>query len=323
MTKSIVERWRTILDHPGSGNGEIEGDHPLRIVYGATDLGEAVFFFITDAMPGLPELSRSVRIDRGVRVLDRRWTLSLTLVDDRFREVFLRLFDDLVRRSAHASSERHALALVFSGIDEWKQLLRDNMDKRMTIEAIRGLVAELWFGFRILTRSAHADEVLASWTGPLGTPQDFNFPDGRSYEVKSVHPDSRAMTISSAEQLDSGHRELTLAAVSLVRVPATPGTISVRSLVQLAKTEISASTHARDELLDRLDALRVDPDDDYYDEFHFQVRGVRKFSVAPDFPAIRASSLDAGVDRVSYSLRLASITNFEISCSQEETALWT
>jgi hypothetical protein len=156
----------------------------------------------------------------------------------------------------------------------------------------------------------------------LGAPQDFNFAEGRAYEVKSVHPDSRAVTISSAEQLDAGQRELMLAAVCLVRAPASKVTSSIRSLVELAKAEISASTRALDELLDRLDALRVDPDDDSYDEFHFQVVGVRLFRVTPDFPAIRASALDTGIDKVSYALRLASVAKFEISCSQEETALW-
>ncbi|MFT2815560.1 PD-(D/E)XK motif protein [Leifsonia sp. A12D58] len=313
MTSEFVAEWKRLLAAPGSGKKEIAGEYPVRIVYGTNENGAALFFVITDAKPGLPELSRVVNIERGIRTIDGKWTLSLTLVDALFMDVFMRLIEDLVRRLGKATSEAQAINYLLAGIDEWRHLLRNQGDDRLPLEAIRGLVAELWFGFRLLSNERSGDEVVDAWTGPLGSPQDFNFPLGPSYEVKSVHPDSKAITVSSAEQLDVVDHQLSLAVVTLVQVAASvPGSITLRLLVEEAASQFRSGSNTIDEFHRRLDALRVDVSDSYYSDFCFVVSGCRQFEVTDNFPAIRGSLLEAGIDRVTYSVSLSSISEFEI-----------
>lgn len=318
MIDSFVGGWKVLLATPGSGKKEVDADHPLRLVYGATDNGEALFFSITETKPGLPDLSSVVEVERGVRKIDGKWTLSLTLRDARFQEVFMRLCEDLARRSATAISEPQAMNYFLAGVAEWKQLLRNPLDDRLSLEEIRGLVAELWFGFRHLSQHHSVGTVLAAWTGPMGSPQDFNFPGGRTFEVKSAYTDTKSIRVSSAEQLDVGDRQLTLAVVGVERsASGLPNALSLPSLVAEVEARVRAEASVTD-LYQRLDALRLSIADEYYSDFWFEITSLRSFQVTPEFPAIRRSHLTAGVEDVTYSVMLSSMTAFLVDEDADE-----
>ena len=318
MIDSFVGSWNALLAAPGSGKKEVDVDHPLRLVYGATDKGEALFFSITETKPGLPDLSNVVEVERGVRKIDGKWTLSLTLKDARFQEVFMRLCEDLARRSAIAVSELQAMNYFLAGVAEWKQLLRNPLDDRLSLEEIRGLVAELWFGFTYLCRRYSVSTVLTAWTGPMGSPQDFNFPGGRSFEVKSAFADTKAIRVSSADQLDAGDRELTLAVVGVERSAfGLPNALSLPSLLAEVEAKVRADASITD-LYQRIDALRLSIADEYYSGFWFEIAELRRFRVTPEFPAIRTSHLPAGVEGVTYSISLSSMSAFQLSSDADD-----
>ena len=312
MNETFIEEWRVLLSNPGAGKKDVEYGQPLRLVFGANELGKAVFFSITSAKPGLPDLSNVVNVERGLRNLDAKWTLSLTLRDDRLLNVFMSLCEDLARRTAQTHSESHALSALLEGIAEWKHLLRNVNNDRLSLEEIRGLIGEMWFGFNCLSNKYSAGQVVAAWTGPLGRPQDFNLPGGISYEIKSCYPDSKSLKISSAEQLDPGDRNLTLVAVTLEPAEAsTPGATSVRSLASLAESIMGDEGSGITLFRRCLDRLGVDLLDDYYDDFWFVAAGFRLFAIDNGFPTIRASRLDHGISGVQYSIAIASIASYE------------
>jgi hypothetical protein len=313
MSDSFADQWRELLAHGSAGKKEVEYGQPLRLVYGATETAKAVFFWITATKPGLPDLSGAVAVERGVRKLDGKWTLSLTLRDDRLLDVFMNLCEDLARRSSVATSETHALTSLLEGLADWKHLLRTMNGEHASSEAIRGLVAEMWFGFTQLTRDLSHGEVLRGWTGPLGRPQDFNFRGGISYEVKSCFGDSKSLRISSADQLDPGDRTLTLAAVTLEgAAPKAADAISIGSLNTLVIEHLGGQPADVAQLQQCFESLRIDPLDDYYDDYWFVVHGCRLFGVVEEFPAIRMSELRPGIDRVEYSVSFSSIAQYEI-----------
>jgi hypothetical protein len=314
MTESFVEGWRDLLSEPGATKKEVEYGQPIRLAYGADESGRPVFFSITSSKPGLPDLSNVVTVERGIRKLDGKWTLSLTLRDARLFEVFISLCDDLARRTARALSESQAIAALLEGVAEWKHLLRNIPDNRLSIEGIRGLVAELWFGFGELVNIYSPSDVVSAWTGPLGRPQDFNFPFGKACEVKSRYPDSKSIRISSAEQLDPKDRVLTLAVVTLEPNQNDPSvSVSLRTLVANAEQLLAGSDERIALLHAALDALGVDLLDDYYEDFWFRVVGSRLYSVGESFPSIRASNLAQGIVNVEYSLDLSAVSVHEIS----------
>ena len=313
MIESFVASWKSLLASPGTGKKEVGTEHPLRLVYGATGHGEALFFCITAIKPGLPELSNVVRVERRVRTLDGKWTLSLTLRDARFLDVFMRLCEDLARRSEVATSESQAVNYFLAGVADWKHLLRNPLDDRLSSEAIRGLIAELWFGFTYLATDYSVSEILEAWTGPMGSPQDFRFPDGQAFEVKSAYADTKSVAVSNAEQLDSSDRPITLAVVGVEQSNTDrTNSFTLPTLIAEIETKVRADAKVAD-LYSRFDALRLDISDDYYSEFCFEIVGLRRYSVALEFPSIRASALPLGLHRVKYSVALASMTPFLLS----------
>ncbi len=99
------------------------------------------FFVVSEAKPGLVTLSDAVVVDRGVRKIDGRWTLSLTLRDRRFVDAFMRLGDDLVDSSRLGGrNESHALQLLARAVEQWKELFKYGAGQRLSLSAIRGVV---------------------------------------------------------------------------------------------------------------------------------------------------------------------------------------
>ena len=102
MRDDLIDIWRRLIQEDPGRQIELDDGHPLRLFYGSDQRGRPIFFVISDIKPGLVKLSDAVVVDRGIRKLDDRWTLSLTLRDNRFAEVFMRLGDDLVTALAAA-----------------------------------------------------------------------------------------------------------------------------------------------------------------------------------------------------------------------------
>ncbi len=310
MRETIVADWRGIIEREVPGDREVDSSHPLRIVYGIDDLGFPRFMVITKYRPTAPSLSSSVRIDIGRRSLDKNWTLALTLLDRRLDEVFLRLCDDLARRTSHVSSERRALTELLGGVREWRNLLEPSTHGVMTHESLRGLFAELWFGFGLTWQSWTHLEVLEAWKGPMGNPQDFVFSNGDAYEVKSIHADSTYVTISSATQLDPGDLKLRLVTVRVDDVPegATDG-LNLSGL--LSKIELNLDdTVSISQVLERTSKIGIDLTNQANHLPTFRLGDTHHFQVPEEFPSIRASRLPDSISDVKYHLRLSALQNF-------------
>ena len=176
------------------------------------------------------------------------------------------------------------------------------------------MLGELWFGFSRVIESVSPSTVLRAWTGPFGSPQDFNLPSGQSYEVKTVHSDTKSVRISSAEQLDPGARSLELAVVTVTDVDeSTDNALSLPSMVERVKAMLDENNNDVDELRVRFRALRLDVTDTYYDDFWFRVDACTTYRVDVAFPAIRRTSLSLAIDNVRYEVALHGVADFKSS----------
>lgn len=311
MAEGFIDGWRLLVREEPGRQVEVGDGHPLRLFYGSDQGGRPIFFVISDVKPGLVTLSDAVIVDRGVRTLDDRWTLSLTLRDTRFADVFMRLGDDLVDSSRSGHNEANALQLLVRTVERWKGLFAYGPNQHLSLTAIRGLVGELWFGFFSLAKLVPASTVVHAWTGPFGSPQDFNLPSGQSYEVKTIHPDAKSVQISSAEQLDPGPRSLDLAVVTVTDVDqSTDDALSLPTVVEQIETMLTGNVADSDELHARIRVLEVDIADTYYDDFWFRINACANYRVDVAFPAIKRTSLNPAIDKVRYDVGLHSIADF-------------
>jgi hypothetical protein len=312
MPEGFVEEWERLIRLEPGRQVEVGGGHPLWLMYGSDQTQRPIFFVISNVKPGLVSLSDVVEVQRGLRSVDSRWTLSLTLRDSRFISEFIRLGNELIDSTSSGCNESHALQLLVEAVKHWKGLFSYSPPQQLSKSQIRGLLGEMWFGFDRLTESFETTTILQAWGGPFGSPQDFNLPSGQAFEVKTVYSDAKSVRISSAEQLDVDNRVLELAVVTLTDVDeSSAGAISLPTMVQHVDDILDAADH--EELIRRLRALAVDITDTFYGDFWFRVDACTTYRIDRAFPAIRRSSLSPVIDDVQYDLALYGITDFTAS----------
>lgn len=308
MSRSREDTWREDLAAGTAGVQLAEVDHPLELYLGASDLGMARLQVRTAEKPNLPHLSDVVVVDRAQ--ISDAWVLTLTLQDRRFEEVFIRLAIHVVDRTRSASSEHQALQVMDLILDQWKRLMTPAPLRRLGLDTLRGLVGELWFLIHRCADGRPFDQALEGWSGPLGAPQDFWFRESGFHELKSIGAGSRTVKITSAEQLDEDQLELVV--LLLPQVPEGSGNaVNLLDLVGRAKGLLDLVDAPADDLEMRIKRMGVDLTDPYYAETWFEVRSLSTYDVPPDFPAIRASQLPLGVERVRYQVHLPAIEQFK------------
>lgn len=309
MTETFVQRWREIIASPGLGKFEVDASHPLRYIVGVDDRDEPMIFLIVDEKPPIPDLSGVIEVERRQRTTDQKWTLALSLTDRRFLEAYLQFSTDLVTRTSDAANEARGVATLLKVVAEWKRMFARGPRAPLGEDALRGLIAELWFGVHVLRREAEASMIALAWQGPHGSQQDYVFTLGPRYEVKSRRPDAVVLTISSPEQLDA--ENLTLVTVTLVEVdPGVVDAVNLPTLVDTIRTDLAATPDAALAFDEGLDALDVDPGDSRYADHWFVVTERTEYRVSEDFPAIRRSAVPDAIVAATYDIRINAIKDF-------------
>jgi hypothetical protein len=61
---------------------------------------------------------------------------------------------------------------------------------KLSVALLRGLIGELVVLERRVLPEFGPDDAVSAWTGPLGTPHDFQLPTGLKIEVKALDHDA-------------------------------------------------------------------------------------------------------------------------------------
>lgn len=319
IPEDVVASWEELLQRGEDKQRLLAVGHPLKIHFGDGDAGEPIFFVRSRIRPRKPDISAAIRVDLGLR-RDGEWAMTFALTDIRFKKTFMSLCWDLAERSKDASSEAEGLSQFAAALGEWKKLMTFHDSDTLTESQVRGLIAEMWFGFVSGYIHAPMEQIQKAWQGPLGGDQDYKFLN-QIYEIKSVHTDSTKVKISSAEQLDAPSMDLVL--ITLTEAPVkTAGSWTLRDLITRVEDLHAGDVSSLERLTYKLEQkLRVDKDNPYYAEHHYLPVGYRVFAVSPDFPAIRSSGIPTDVVDVSYSLNIHALNNFlSFSAEAEESA---
>ncbi len=303
--------WESLL-RAGPNRQRKFGDHPLRLHFGTDHLSRPMLLLRVDDRPEMIRLGDAVAVEIGHRAVQKEWALMLTLLETDLTETFIDLCVDLADRSAPGSDESSSLRLFYRALEEFRDLLSGGPKRPLSMEEQRGLVAELWFALRVLGPRLQAADALVAWSGPLGSPQDFNFPDGSLAEVKSIHGGSRTITISSPEQLDPvDDIPLTLVTVSMEECPSSiPGSVTIPTLIEEFQASLRPNVERMEQLDRRLSALGIART---YTSLNtsFIIGSLRSYSVTGKFPRIRRHDVANGIDGLKYEISLRAITPFE------------
>jgi hypothetical protein len=307
MAEAIEARWRGLLAQGEPESREVDAESPLRMLIGVTPVGHPYFAVITSHKLGLPDLTGAVEVTRRQRTSDGRWTLTLELRVRSLTDAFVSLVAELATKSAAASTEQTAITVFFETLSEWQELLSARTE-RMTESALRGLMAELWFGFESAAHHHSLSETTRAWVGPLGGAQDFQFlAPGLRYEVKSLRPTRTDVEISSAEQLDGDNIRLAVVTVEEVEQPSDG--VTLPELVRSIRSRLDEGDDRAD-FNRKIANLRIDLDDAWYAEHSYSILRLQVFDVRDEFPALRRSQLPKAIARAIYRINVDSINPF-------------
>ncbi|WP_370287784.1 PD-(D/E)XK motif protein [Nocardioides sp.] len=308
---SLAAIWREHLLSPDSGLHLADPSHPLQIFVGKTDQAAPRMVIRSVARPARPALSEIVLVER-YQDGSGKWNLRFTLQNRAFNEVFLRLADHVHASSAKAPSEEAALDRVLVVLDEWRRLIRPRPAGLLSMEALRGLVGELWLVLEHFTASKSMDAVVHGWLGPLGLPQDFWFEGEGHYEAKAVGPAMDRVKISSESQLDVDDLELIVLLVANTS-ETTVGAFNLPILVARVRERLLTEGVVSDALDERLTRLGVQLNDHFYSDTWFVLEGMERYKVTDGFPRIVGSDLTAGIGRVRYEISIPDLEPFRIA----------
>ncbi len=232
--------------------------------------------------------------------------LVIRLMDHEQREIFHHLCLDIIETTRQAKFEQEAIERFIARTWRWHWLLRGGRDGRLSDEEQKGLLGELGVLRGILFTAIGVEEAIKSWTGPLGSPKDFEI--GRiCIEAKARRGAATPyVTISSEYQLDTEGIDALFLHISEITAVAgeDKNAVTVTDIVRLVCDEVSEKSVATKALLEqRLIAVGFNWTDDYSDK-KWLLGPEHIFEVKENFPRITPRMFPVGVNNLRYAVSL-------------------
>lgn len=244
---------------------------------------------------------------------------GVALKDERFRDVFSSLAEDLVRRVSEAATSAEQSSAFLGQLARWQKFLTTSSEG-LSDEAQRGLWGELFF-LREHLLPQLGPSAVNGWKGAEHAHQDFQF-DGGAVEVKTtVSKQPQVVRINSERQLD-GHFWPTLI-LHVVAMDIRDGIgETLPGLVNSIRSAMKADITCREAFEDGLlKAGYLDVHAARYADRGYVVRSETSLHVTDAFPALTERNLPVGVCDITYGLAIAACAAFTMSSSELKDTL--
>lgn len=250
------------------------------------------------------EVKRQVLPDDGPDYV----TIQLVLKNQRFRDVFTALVQDVAEFITLVPVERDAIYAMVSRLRRWQLFLEQSSPDGLSEECQHGLYGELWVLQHIIIPQVGTTGV-KYWTGSSGAAQDFQFPE-YAIEVKTtVAQKPQKLFVSSEHQLDdSSGKEIVLLHLAVNLKPDAGET-----LPELIKD--LRSSWNENPVFERLlfDAGYLDIHAQKYVYQRYSDQIATFYRVKSDFPRLIPAMLPVGVVEVRYAIQLSRCRSFVLS----------
>ncbi len=238
--------------------------------------------------------------------------IKLILRDKDYKDIFSVLSDDIIFSVKKTKNKKEAIDAFYSRLYRWVNFLEKFGFFGLSKESARGLFGELWFLSNYLIKTGYPKSI-ESWTGPKGTPQDFQFP-GSAVEVKtSIMKQPQKIRISNELQLDDkGLDNLFLFHLSVIERNQSGDTLpSIIKQIRDTLERNIQNTSCFDQML--FESGYLDEYAEHYALIGYTIRNQTFFKIAEGFPRIIESDLPEGVGDLRYSVNVANCSNFIIT----------
>lgn len=303
MTKATIEELWSILRTTAPGaQRRIDSTHPLDIYadFEHPDRPGIVVFCSTRPPDSAP--LKSIGVERRQRQ-DGRWSLHIVLEEPLLLPVFAELCRDIILFTRSGVDPSRPGGPILTRIERWRNL--------MQIEAtglgrnqLRGLIGELLVLERRVLPALGPDEAIASWTGPLGTPHDFQLASGLKLEVKAVNYDADRVLINGLGQLEGGGDPLELGVVRIENTGRDAAdSVTAKRQVSLIRSILADAPSALQSFNTLLHFVGWDDEVDT-DTVSVRLARIDWHMVTPTFPRLTVATAPPGVVEASYVILL-------------------
>lgn len=287
----------------------VNSTHILDLYVGIDDVARWTLLLVSEYPPLRVNSSRMILVNSGKRP-DKKWSLSFSLVEDNYKDMFVLFCEDIISSSACIASKERATRFVGKRYKEWRDMLANARGDLLSPEEIKGLLGEMYFLKECLCDQYGAEKAALSWTGPKHLSQDYII-DDTWYEVKTVSTSRAEVSISSIEQLDCV-RPGELVVVRADKTSVTNANAVNLNVLYKELFAMLSDDDAKEQFSTLLLRYGYYPRPEYEnEEYTFEIKAVNRYVVSSEFPCIRRSNLPTSITGVKYSLALAAVDSYK------------
>ena len=257
-------------------------------------------------------VSRGFQVDIGPASPGSRTRtrLYLQLTEERYREVFHVLCEDVCSVLTTASGEEDGVRACHSRLMRWQAFLRKHQPDGLSPEERVGLFGELLVLRDLFLPRLEPAVTIRAWRGCKKAHQDFQFP-GRAMEVKTTRaaiPDR--ISITNVQQLDEDGLAPLVLTIVHVHANETSGE-TLPEMVNAIRNVLpdNAREHFEDGLIE---VGYLDAHEKLYEKMRYQLNGVLHHEVRDGFPRILREQLPDGVKKIRYEITIDAARPFRI-----------
>lgn len=243
-----------------------------------------------------------------------RTRLLLSLVEERYRDVFIALAEDVLHHLELSASAGEAVREMLARLGRWQTFLKQHDPEGLSVTERRGLYGELLIFRRLLDLGLEPSRAIDGWRGPGASSHDFQLPAG-SIEVKTtaaVTPSG--FKVNNVKQLDDTSVPTLIVAVAIVDESESAGSSLPDLVADIEERLPDVCFPTWEDALTSVGYLRVQGD--RYEQPKYVERDLRLYRVREGFPRLLESDLPDGVSEVSYTVALGAIMRFR--CDESE-----
>lgn len=286
----------------------VDDTHPLDLYIGVDNMSRWTILLVCDARPQHLISSKMIQATLGQRN-DGRWTVSLSIVKDEYKDMFILFCGDIIESSRMIKNKKRGAKFVVTRYNEWKEMLANSRRGLLSPEEIKGLLGEMYVLNNELMEKYGSEKAALSWTGPRAAHQDFIL-DDTWYEVKTISSGKDEVKISSVEQLDCSNDGKLIVVFADKTSPINVHAINL-NLVYMKLLSRLIDDDVRAEFCDMLLKYGYYPRPEYEDaDYTFEVKEVRHYLVTEFFPCFRRKSIPMAITKVDYIISLPMIKDF-------------
>lgn len=249
---------------------------------------------------------KGIQIELDTTYTPNKLILLLNNIED--KEIFEVLCKDLISVANSNGNDQDMILKTAQRLIRWKKLLQQNLKNSFSTQKQMGLFGELTFILDVLKEEVGLIEAISNWNGPKFEKQDFVL-ENTVAEVKTYKTaNEKVVEISSKEQLYTSKERLLLAAFSLSENRAG---YTVNDLVKVISEDIKSSP-IHELFMSKVEAYGYVPELIKEPLISFIVDESNYYNVEGDFPRIVPENILNGIQRLKYTIDLATCNCYEV-----------